>query len=131
MINIILKFFSIISSIFGLILFSYLPFNITSFLISSYFVSWGIITFFYVIDKNKYSLALKIFSFISFFIALIGLGFSLWTLIILSSSSLFNNFLLIILGLTIFILVFSLISFFSLFKNKLIKNEKNKKIHKK
>ena len=105
-----LHFFSILGVIFGLSAFTVLTISWWSLLLSTFFVVWGIISFFSLNEKKKYKLALKILSAIGGIIGLILLILSVWTLII-TDSLILKNYLMFSLFISLLMVPWSVLVF--------------------
>jgi hypothetical protein len=120
--NIILKSFSLLGVILGLIILIYFPFNIYFSFLSIFFIAWGIFSWLLIDELKKFSFIIKFFLYPALFFSIILIFFSISGLTIMSSNLLFN-FLLLILFLGIFMLAWSVLIFKFLRKIKVNKNK--------
>jgi hypothetical protein len=120
--NIILKSFSLLGIILGLIILIYFPFNIYFSFLSIFFIAWGIFSWLLIDELKKFSFIIKFFLYPALFFSIILIFFSISGLTIMSSNLLFN-FLLLILFLGIFMLAWSVLIFKFLRKIKVNKNK--------
>ncbi len=129
MVKKILQIFSFLGSLLGLLILIYLPFVFWFVIFSLFFIIWGIISFLYCNENGKYSIVLRIFSFVGIAMAAVFIIFSIWGFISVGLSLIMRNFLILSLILGGFILIWSFISLrcLKLVNNNIIINEKRKK----
>lgn len=128
MIKKILQFFSFIGAIFGLLILIYLPFNFWLVVFSLFFIVWGIISFLFSCENNKFSKVLRVFSYTGLLLSFVFIVFALWGFISVGLSIIMRNFLTLSLILGVFTLSWSFLALkCTNLDNKILNNEKIKK----